>query len=267
MTRGGLAVPIRVPLIANLVLGPRLVYGSMPIRPLDGEHPLDALLFPVHGDSIGRVTFEGLDAIKGARGEVLPFARKDDLPVSFGEWVYLIEGSSWLQERHAYELAHYEYPLADRCDHYLFSFHDEFVEAIARGIWLDQPSPQGLLSVPDDHPFLELPESAITHRTTAFGIEWELRTNPKPMDELVTASALCSQRLLQYNLILDGASRETASVWLRTRQHRSTSSFVTGFLGRQRADAVGIADESTFSAAWLSRVEGVSERRREMGLA
>jgi hypothetical protein len=156
----------------------------MPIGPADDERPLDVLLFPMQDDSVGRVTFEGLDAIRAARGELLPYERQDG-PYTRGEWVYLIEGSAWLEERHRYELGHYDRPLLDRYDHYLFSFHDEFVEAIALGIWFDKPDPAGLLSRPDDHPLLELPPAAISDRSTSFGIEWEMRANPRPTEQLI----------------------------------------------------------------------------------
>jgi hypothetical protein len=261
----GLAVPFAVPLVADSVLGPRLAYGTMPIRPMDDEYPLDALLFPMDDNTIGRVTFEGLDAIRAARGELLPYER-EDVPYTRGEWVYLIEGSAWLEERHRYELGHYETPLLDRYDHYLFSFHDEFVEAIALGIWFDKPEPSGLLSRPAEHPLLHLPEATIEERSTSFGIDWEMRVNPRETRELVEDSHLCSQRLLQYNLVLDGTSREHASVWLRTRRGRTSSAFVTGFFGNERVESEGSADRTTFADRWLTCVEAVANRRREMGL-
>ena len=146
-------------------------------------------------DSIGRVTFEGLDAIRTARGEFLPYVRVD-VPHARGGWVHLIEDSGWLEERHHYEFGHYDTSMLDRYDHYLFSFHDEFVEAIALGIWFDKPHGAEVLSRPDEHPLLELPESAIAQRSTSFGIDWEMRANPRPLEELVEASVLCPQRLL-----------------------------------------------------------------------
>ncbi len=260
-------MPFAVPLVADSVLGPRLAYGSMPVGSVGDERPLDVLLFPMEDDSIGRVTFEGLDAIRAARGELLPYERQE-VPNTQGEWVYLIEGSAWLEERHRYELGHYETPLLDRYDHYLFSFHDEFVEAIALGIWFDKPAPSALLSRPAEHPLLDLPESAIEERSTSFEIDWEMRVNPRETSELVEDSYLCSQRLLQYNnLVLDGTSREHASVWLRIRRGRSVSTFVTGFFGRDRQTANGIADPQTFADRWLSSVEAVASRRRDMGAA
>jgi len=85
---------------------------------------------------------------------------------------YLIESSGWLDERHRYEVGHYD-----------------------------------ALAWPETHPLSELPESALTVRSMHSEIEWEMRTNPSTVERLVEASCLCSQRLFQYNLALDGQSR------------------------------------------------------------
>jgi len=86
---------------------------------------------------LGRVTFEGLDAVRAARGDMLPYR----LGSSAGKprWVFSVEGSSWLDERHDYEVRQYSTPLTGTHQHFVFAFHDEFVEAIAEGIWLDIP--------------------------------------------------------------------------------------------------------------------------------
>ncbi|HMG43084.1 MAG TPA: hypothetical protein VK611_17260, partial [Acidimicrobiales bacterium] len=72
----GEAVPLVVPLVADNVLGPRVTYGPMPAHPGDPSLPLDAIVFPLENDLPGRVTFEGLDAIRAARGELLPYQRR-----------------------------------------------------------------------------------------------------------------------------------------------------------------------------------------------
>jgi hypothetical protein len=127
----------------------------MPIRPVDHERPLNVLLFPMDGDSVGRVTFEGLDAIRAARGERLRYERQD-VPYARGEWVY--------------------------------------------------------------------------------------------------------------NIVLDGKSTEHASVWLRTRRSIPRSSFVSGFLGRNRVETDGVAGAETFKKQWITCLEAVASRRREMGI-
>lgn len=97
MDGAGEAVPLVVPLIADNVLGPRVIYGPMPVCPGDPSLPLDAIVLPLEEGLPGRVTFECLDAIRAARGELLPYQRRD-VPFTRDEWVYVIEGSAWLEE-------------------------------------------------------------------------------------------------------------------------------------------------------------------------
>ena len=202
MRREEVAVALRVPLIADPVDAPQVRWGS------SARDHLTEVVFTVREEeSIGRVTFEELDAIRVARGEYLPFEQRDESYEGW-EWVYVVENSRWLEERHRYEDDHYDWPLIESHDHYVFTFHDEFVEAIARGIWLDKPEAARPFSLPTTHPLRELPEETATERSESFGVGWELRTNPTPVDQLIEASRLCSQRLFQYNLILDGCNTE-----------------------------------------------------------
>ena len=262
MRREEVAVALRVPLIADPVDSPQVRWGS---SAPGGDH-LTAVVFPVRDEeSIGRVTFEELDAIRVARGEYLPFEQRDESYEGW-EWVYVVENSRWLEERHRYEDHHYDSPLVESHDHYVFSFHDEFVEAIARGIWLDKPEAVRPFSLPATHPLRELPEDTATERSESFGVGWELRMNPTPIDQLIEASRFCSQRLFQYNLILDGSNTEQATVWVRTRRGMTVSSFVTGPFSKTRIEAPEVATTLTFHQQWDRLVEGVATRRREMGL-
>ena len=213
-----LAHPLAVPLRADSVLSPRLVYGHVSPLAADGDRSCDALYFPLpHGEGPGegRVTFEGLDAVRACRGEHMPYELA--VPFTRGDWVYVISDSPWLSERHAYESRHYETPLIGSYRHYLFVFHDEFVEAIAQGLWFDRPDPADPQSLPPDHPMARLDGLVPAElRTSPSGIAWELRCNPKSNSAIAQDSELCSQRLFQFNLVLDGRSSESASVWLRT---------------------------------------------------
>src|SRR5262249_35019633 len=83
---------IEIPYEPEFVLSPTVVYGP----------PLSALYFQTKDEEAHvRVTFEGLDAIKACRGEYPPF------PTDGVSSVYIVEGSRWLRERHAYEATHY----------------------------------------------------------------------------------------------------------------------------------------------------------------
>lgn len=261
-----MAIPFPVPIVADPVLSPQIRIGRLDVEPPGvTTTALDAIVFPLGDESLGRVTFEGLDAIRRARGEYLPYERRGST-FARDEWVYLVEDSGWLAERHGYEQGHYDTPLIDSHDHYLFVFHDEFIEAIARGIWLDQPALGDPFAPPETHPLLPLSDPGSRGPSESFGISWELVVNPVPVDDLLVSSLLCSQRLMQYDIVLDGHRREHASVWIRTRRGETVSSFVTGFFGNTPVDVAGVASELTFSTLWLECVESVATRRREMGL-
>jgi hypothetical protein len=101
---------------------------------------------------------------------------------------------------------------------------------------------------------------------SAAGIDWELRRAPRPDPDLVRDSQLCSsQRLYQLNLVLDGRSREGASIWLRTRNGQLTSRLIRPWPGGELARHDGIARPGDFTEPWETYLEGVVQRRRAMG--
>lgn len=255
-----------VPLTADSVAPPRLVYGDLDVSSSEGtDRAYPALYFEVaDSGELGRVTFEGLDAIRGSRGEYLPF---DDSAIrySHGDWVFTVDGSRWLRERHAYEVRHYATPLLDTHRHYLFVFHDEFVEVIAEGIWFDIADRADPFAPPVAHPLqafgLDLPGERFT---SADGLEWELRRSPRPEADLIRDSRLCSQRVFQFNLLLDGSNREAASIWIRT-----IDDVLISRMGRAWVDNVdqmeGFATPDDFSHHWETYLSEVAQRRRQMG--
>ena len=79
---------------------------------MDGDDGYAAVYFPVAGSgALGRVTFDGLDAVRAARGEMLPYDLT--VPQAAGEWVFTADGSPWLGERHHYEMQRYSTSLLD----------------------------------------------------------------------------------------------------------------------------------------------------------
>jgi hypothetical protein len=255
---------IEVPLEADPVAPPRLVYGSLDVisgSELDSGY--DAIYFQVaESGLLGRVTFEGLDAVRAARGEVLPYrmgpgGRKR-------RWVFAVDGSSWLDERHDYELRRYSTPLTGTHQHFVFAFHDQFVEAIAEGIWLDIPDQARPYDRPDPHPLAELGSGIPAERfRSASGIDWELRRAPGTDSELIAGSRLCSQHVYQLNLLLDGDSRVSASIWLRTRDGRTISRLVRPWPGGELARCEGVASPDDFEDPWESYLAEVAQRRRK----
>lgn len=255
-----------VPLAADGVAPPRLVYGGLdPASETGRDDSYTAVYFAVAGGgSLGRVTFEGLDAVRAARGETLPYHSTP--PRAAGDWVFTVDESPWLAERDHYEIQRYSTPLLETHQHYVFQFHDEFAEAIAEGIWLDIADPGRPYDRPSGHPLAELDPSLSCERFgSASGIEWELRRVPRSDAELVRDSRLCSQRLYQLNLVLDGRSREGASIWLRTRNSHTISRFMRPWPAGALARREGIAHPDDFAESWEAYLADVAERRWKMG--
>jgi hypothetical protein len=209
------------------------------------------------------MTFEGLDAIRAARGEHLPYPLPDRY--RHGDWVFVVDGSPWLRERHRYETDHYATPLLDTHRHYLLMFHDEFVEAIAEGIWLDRADRDAPFAPSAAHPLRPFgPELPAERFTSAAGLEWELRRSARPAADLIRDSRYCWQRVFQLNLLLDGASHESATIWLRTVGGVLLSRMTRPWVG-EIARLEGFAQPSDFSHQWESHLEAVAQRRRQMG--
>ncbi|MEY9934140.1 hypothetical protein ABH926_008804 [Catenulispora sp. GP43] len=263
------AHPLAVPIQADSVLSPRLTFGHLPLFPDDKDYPPNAIYFPLADDErgLGRVTFEGLDAVRGSRGEHLPYPRAVPLAAraKVRDWVFEVSSSAWLAERHNYENHHYRTPLLDTHQHYLFSFYDHFVEAIAQGVWLDKPDPDKPLVPPSAHPLASFSNAEPAEaRRSPSGIRWELRCCRKAQSTLIRDSRLCSQRLYQFNLVLDGESREAASVWLRTSRGHTYSRMTRNWVG-ELARCDGLAAPDDFLGEWERYVHEVADRRRSMG--
>jgi hypothetical protein len=256
---------IDVPLAADGVAPPRFVYGGLDPAQTGRDDGYTALYFEVAGSGqIGRVTFEGADAVRVARGETLPY--EIGPPRARDEWVFTVDDSPWLAERHRYEVQRYSTALAHTHQHYVFQFHDEFAEVIAEGIWLDIADPAQPYARPARHPLAELDPGLPSERfRSAAGIDWELRHTPEPDSELIAGSRLCSQRVCQLNLLLDGHSREGASIWLRTRNGRTISRFARPWPGGELARHEGLARHEDFETLWEAYLAGVARRRRAMG--
>ena len=99
------ATALPVPLTTDPVAPCRLTFGDLTIAGAQESEQVRAhnvLFFEVRDlYSLGRVTFEGLDALRVSRGEVAPYDDGHD----FSSWVYVVQSSRWLRERHEYELS------------------------------------------------------------------------------------------------------------------------------------------------------------------
>ncbi|WP_239256541.1 hypothetical protein [Listeria ilorinensis] len=252
--------PINIPLVADFVLSPEVVYG---------EHT--GIYFITRDNQYGRITFENLDAIKICRGETMPYEFDYSLAEQ-GNWVFQVENSVWQKERYAYEKKYYEdaYEFGGNVKdmltdfkHYLFSFHDQFVEVIARGFWFEEAE-QSLLGkeLTSEHPFLPLPmENA--EIMTAHSLDMQIRKNPESANKLIENAHFCSQKIFEFALELDGKASVNHTVTLSWKKGQFFSS-LKNYFGRQEAEFAGIADLEQLRPFLEKYMEEVYKYRSQM---
>lgn len=257
-----LARGIVIPVIADAVLDAEVFYGS----------ELTGIYFETEDEQYGRITFENLDSLKVCRGEVLPY--ETDWEVGQRpSWVFNVENSVWQQERYNYEKKVYgnsyefggnvEEMLTD-FSHYVFQFHDQFVEAIARGFWCEQDS-NSLFKreLQKGHPFLDLPDTD-AERFISHNLTCQVRRNPKSNEELISNAKFCSQKLMEFALEFDGKASVSNTLLLSYRNGKLISS-LRGYFGRQVVEFDGVATFLDVEPYLERYIKEVSERRKQMG--
>lgn len=251
-----------VPIQADSVASPIVHYGT----------PMTAIHFRTEDGRWGRITFERLDSLRVSRGEYEPFPNSPDESGEFN-WVTTVSNSAWLRERYEYEKEHYgqSYNFSGNVDemlgefcHYVFSFHDQFVEAIAAGIWFETDfemlSSRGLDA---SHPLKGLTNAEVAERFVSYGITCSVRKNPLKDDEIERAARLCSQTILEIGAELDGRSSPS---WFLT--HRIKNNIGKTYLRNRFGNPVESFDAIPSLSEirpridqWLSEVR---ENRRQM---
>ncbi|WP_313385775.1 hypothetical protein [Chishuiella sp.] len=233
-----IAKGIIIPVIADFVLSPHILYNE----------ELTGIYFETEDEQYGRITFEKLDALKICRGENLPYISHSDEEQEY-PWVYKVENSKWLKERFDYENKNYgssyefggnaSEMLAD-FSHYLFQFHDQFVEVIARGFWFEKDKTNLFKKkLQEEHPLLNLNENNL-EKFTAYNLTCQIRRNLKPINQLVSDAKFCSQKLLQFAIELDGNTFIDNSLILSYKKEKLVST-LTGYFGKQIVEFCGIA--------------------------
>ncbi|MCS4297122.1 MULTISPECIES: hypothetical protein [Acinetobacter] len=229
---------IIIPVIADSVLSPDIYYGN----------DITGIYFSTHDDQFGRITFDKFDAIKICRGEMMPYKYEWGTDES-GTWVFRIENSKWLEERFNYEKENYglSYGFGENVNemlidfkHYLFSFHDQFIEVIARGFWFEK-SEESLFKQPlqSEHPFSKLPEI----NSTIFKnekIKYKVIFNPIPLEQLINNSQFCQQVLLEVSTEFRGEYSIEYTLFLMQRQGKLIS-VLRSFYGKSIFEKNGIA--------------------------
>lgn len=256
---------LQVDFEADGVAGAVISHGQMGAQ-------IASLHFLTRDNVEGRVTFEKLDAFRVCRGEYSPYELPDDSPFS---WISIVENSPWLRERYYYESEHYRdaYEFGGDVDemlrdynHYLFLFNDEFVEAIAAGIWIDLVTdPQKWAEISSDYPLCPLPASTIVDRLLAHDLTCQVRKNPLSPEQLVKNARLCSQPLLDFKIEGYGGVSVTWRLSLRVRNGRLISQLRSDF-GNVEAEFEGVADLAAVRPHLEDRMRKLRDSQRARGM-
>ena len=261
-------VGIPVSISADSVEGPTVTYREL----LKSGGTLTSIKFLTDDEEWARVTFEHLDSIRVSRGEYDPYPRERQ-PGDPYHWVSEVVPSPWLLERYDYEKRHYGnvYEFNGDVDemlrdfsHYVFSFHDQFVEALSAGIWLERLDESNEVSA--THPLRTLPRPTTPDLIEAHGLVCEIWPNTRPMDQLVEDAKLCSQKLLQFVLVVDNIESISWTVAVRNR-HGKVRSSLRPSIGPVRATFEGVAGLEQVRPHVESWLQEVRERRKRMGKA
>jgi hypothetical protein len=260
-----LAYGLDAPFNADPVDTPYVRYGQ----------GITSIQFPTDDGQWGRVTFEGLDSIKVSRGEHSPFPSSPSEKSKF-YWVTTISNSVWLRERYEYEKKCYgsSYNFGGDVDemlseysHYVFSFHDQFVEVLAAGIWFEASQTMlGDSEIQPNHPLSGLGHIETSEQFEGSGVVCHVRRNPLSNAELEHRARLCSQPLLEIGAELDGS---IGTQWTLTRRvlNGVGKTYLRNSFGSCEAFFEDIPELSAVRPVidkWLAEVR---ERRKNMGKA
>ena len=268
-TRKSKMLGIPLPVTADPVAAPTVTYHEI----LKSGEVLTSIKFLTVDGGWARVTFEHLDSILVSRGEYDPYPR-DWKPGDQSHWVSEVVPSPWLLERYEYEKMHYGQAYEFTGDvnemlrdfsHYVFRFHDQFVEALSTGIWLERfdESSDGQ-EVSATHPLRDLPRPTTPDLIEAHGLAVEIWPNTRRMDQILADARLFSQKLFQFALISDNIANLSWTLAVRVRHGQVRSTLRPG-IGSVRATFEGVASLEDVRPHVESWLQEVMERRQRMG--
>jgi hypothetical protein len=250
---------ISIPIIADSVLSPELYCGK----------EYTGIYFLTNNEKYGRITFEHIDSIKFCRGEMMPY-EFDWRLLENHNWIFQIENSKWLLERFNYEKTNYGesyefggnvHEMLTDFKHYLFSFHDEFIEVIAKGFWFEEDEDNLFKKdLQNGHPFLPLSKENMQKFEHSEMI-MQVRINQKEKDILIKHAYYFSQKLYEFALELDGKESIQNTVSL-TYKNNKLLSVLRGFFGNQIIEFDGIATLEQVKPYMEKYMEEVYERRK-----
>lgn len=188
-------------------------------------------------DFYTRFMFEKGDSIRVSRGEYPPYPVHGD----FSSRIFEVKNSRWLKERYDYEKKHYErsYEFGGNVEemkldyrHYFIPMEDDFYEVIARGFWYEASDSPMKSQFQDGNPLANISrENPITISEEEF--EGHIYLNQTDIEKLIDQSRYCSQKLLQFGLVVDKHTSIFRTLFLMRNNKNELYCSLKGHLGNE----------------------------------
>jgi hypothetical protein len=218
-----------------------------------------------------RVVFDRFDSLRICRGEHAPYP--STTPEHYFMFGY-VRPSSWVQERFAYENAHYgksyEFgsdvgEMLHEFEHYVFMFHDQFVEVVAGGVHFDASDSQHVGTELFQRPaWAKLSESSTIRRWDCSGLVFQVRSEERDEADIIEASVLCDQSIYQFALEFEGRASVGHALHVRTRDG-VTRSRLRGYFGNTQREFEGVPSLDELRPFFEEHAAEVRARRVAMG--
>lgn len=148
--------------------------------------------------------------------------------------------------------------------HYVFKFHDQYIEVIARGFWFEQDKTSLFKrALQAGHPFLNLTDNNV-EKFVSHNLTCQVRVNSRPTEKLIWDAKFCSQKLMEFALELDGTASVNSSLILSYRNGKLTSS-LREYFGNEVIVFDGVAKLTDVKSYIEKYIEEVYNRRKVMG--
>lgn len=202
-----------------------------------------------------RITFEMFDSLNISRGEYLPYYSENPNLRIINEVV----NSDWLKKRDIYESKYYKCSLLEDYSHYIFSFHDEFIEVIAQGFWIEKINDKDELKS-ENHPFNDLKINDKTKEIIINSRTCLLVENTLSIDTLIENSKFCSQKLFQYYIkYKDGTFEPDYYASVRTKNDKIITKFISNGWGPTLSIKEGAGTILDFEDFFTDRVNKIGD--------
>lgn len=227
------------------------------------------MFFMTRDEKFGRVIFDHVDSYKVYRGEGVLYDKRMTAYTNY-PWIYRLINSEWQFQRYLDEKTMYEFcyefggnvsEMLTDMNNYVFEFHDETVEVIAKGFWIEtSPKPLWRKPLQKDNPL----NPNFIGKIDEFEIEGilcRMVTNKAPTECLIEQTKFCHQTLAIFEVEFEGNFSRHLSLVIFQRSNQLYSE-LKPIIGKPLIGQLGTIDIDTAVQEFEKAVIEISARRK-----